>query len=801
MKENTPADARVKLIIGYSMLILLLFISIYYVYTEMKKVVDPDVHEQAFYERRRQINQIAVDLYRSEVIGQSLAIGQQRDFTKYRNAIDQVLFAIHRLSEEPMDTLQRARFDTISTLLIEKKQSMRLLLSAMNESNANELYNDNVERALHSQDSLLGEQRVRRRTVVKHSSYVKPRKKKGFFKRVADVFSGKPDTTLVTDTSREVIVDTLLNAYNPADTVATILKNIQLHVSENKEHARRTVNQRAREFRINGLQLSEKLNQLMAQVEQEEQLRLNTKLAQAQHIRARSITIISLLAISALVMAVVFLLLIWRDITRSNHYRAELEKAKAKAEELLASREQLMLTITHDIKAPLSSIIGYIDLLLRLVSEERPRFYLENMSASARHLLDLVHSFLDFHRLESRKVESSRVEFNPGELLEEIRHEFEPLVRAKQLHFDFHCERSLYSTFVSDPLQIRQMIENLLSNALKFTVGGHIGLSVEEKEGEVIFSVSDTGCGMSADEQKRIFQEFVRLPNAQNKQGVGLGLAIVSKLAPLLGGRVEVQSQTGCGSTFRILLPLQRSRFVRALMIDDDPLQRHLTQAMLESGGVTVCSCDTPDTLFAHLEAEEFDVLLTDMQMPAMSGLQLLEAVRASHLMQAQHIPVLALTARRDLTEQSLLEAGFAGVLYKPFSQGQLYATLCRFASSSLHFEALTAFSEDDPKAKAEIIHTFIVETQKNREQMLQALEAKDGETIFLLAHRLLPLFSMLGAKASMAPLEWLERGRGTALMNEEVVGKAQQVLKEMDFVIHEAEWLYTKKKTEWNHC
>ena len=280
--------------------------------------------------------------------------------------------------------------------------------------------------------------------------------------------------------------------------------------------------------------------------------------------RRRSAMIIAGIAAGAVLLSVVFLIVIWRDIARSNRYRSRLEEANRFAEELLASREKLMLAITHDFKAPLGSIMGYADLLSRLTVDERQRFYLDNMKTSSEHLLKLVTDLLDFHRLDLNKAEINRVTFHPARLLEEIHVSFEPLTSAKGLSLRCDIAPELKGPFVSDPLRLRQIVNNLLSNAVKFTAEGGVTLvACFVPDGDAAFSgshlrlsVIDTGKGMEPGDCERIFQEFTRLPGAQGEEGFGLGLSIVRMLVQLLEGRIEVESRLGEGSTFTLRVPL-----------------------------------------------------------------------------------------------------------------------------------------------------------------------------------------------------------------------------------------------------
>ena len=556
----------------------------------------------------------------------------------------------------------------------------------------------------------------------------------------------------------------------------------------------------------------------------------------------RSANIIAGIAIGAVFLSAFFLILIMRDITRSNRYRRQLEEANKRAEDLLVAREKLMLAITHDFKAPLGSIMGYTELLSRLTEDERQRFYLDNMKSSSEHLLKLVSDLLDFHRLDLNKAEVNRIVFNPAQLFEEIRVCFEPLTAAKGLVLQCHIAPELSEKYISDPLRIQQIVNNLLSNAVKFTQQGKITLTVGYNASKLTIAVADTGKGMASEDRERIFQEFTRLPGAQGEEGFGLGLSIVHKLVLLLEGTIDVQSTLGKGSCFTVVLPLfpvgksivenkpfgsrikkpskdtdvsleetdavPAMKVIRVLLIDDDKIQLNLTAAMLKQHNIDAVCCEQLEELIEQLRSSTFDVLLTDIQMPAINGFDLVKLLRASNIPQARNIPVIAVTARSEMDEKALHEHGFAGCLHKPFTVKELLVTLNEGQRSAdeahithdmqliadalpkdtlFNFSALTAFSEDDPEAACSIIRTFIEETGKNADRMQQALTDREVDGIAAMAHKLLPLFTLIGASESVASLRWLESCRGEEF-SEEVEKTTLEALEAVRKVVRAAE-------------
>ena len=540
-----------KIVIGYILLVGLLIGAFTYTMQQMNLLTTPTSLRDQLDHRRHITHRIISQLYDAESIGQTLRTGNLNEYYHYLKAMKEVNASIDTLETILTDTLQQARLDTVRTLLQNKQWNMYAVLEAMRNTPTDQIYQEQLDSLIAQQDSLLSTPHIRRKVITHHNSYTIHHKKKGFFKRLADVFApGKEDSTQVSNVIQEEYTDTLDEVYSPIDTISSMITGIQHKVFQTRQKETEMLNTRISSLRVIGSGLSQRVNQLLENIEHDEQEAARTKLMQEEEIRKEAAETMAKIAIAAFVLVLVFSIVIARDITRNNHYRRELEKAKSYAENLLVAREKLMLTITHDIKAPAGSIIGYIDLLIRLVNDRRQQFYLSNMKSSAQHLLALVTSLLDYHRLEAGKMDLHPVAFNPHELLTDIYNSFLPLAEKKQLQLDFKEKLPETLTLEGDPFRIRQIVENLLSNALKFTAAGGITLQAEYHGNQFVFSISDTGCGMTASEQERIFKEFTRLSSAQGQEGFGLGLSITRKLVELLLGRIDIESAPGKGSTF-----------------------------------------------------------------------------------------------------------------------------------------------------------------------------------------------------------------------------------------------------------
>ena len=729
------------------------------------------------------------------------------------------------------------RTDSLIGLLREKDANTVRLLRTLSEANDSMISAREVEQIIAEQDTIITQQRVQRRVIARRDTVVTQPKKKSFFRRLGEVFvPPRKDSAVQVQTTLEVATDTVLDAYNPVDSLHAKLRTI----AQQKRATNSVMQRRKRTLQRLDHALSARIDSLLKGYEQETLMRAREEAEYQKAVRHRSATIISGIAAGAVVLSVIFLVMIWRDVTRSNRYRRQLEEANRFAEELLASREKLMLAITHDFKAPLGSIMGYADLLSRLTVDGRQRFYLDNMKTSSEHLLKLVTDLLDFHRLDLNKAEINRVTFHPARLLEEIYVSFEPLTSAKGLSLKCEIDPELKGAFISDPLRLRQIVNNLLSNAVKFTSEGGITLTASfVPKGDSVFpgnhlklSVIDTGKGMDLGDRERIFQEFTRLPGAQGEEGFGLGLSIVRMLVQLLEGRIEVDSVLGKGSTFTLRVPLYpvrvgevesgelrvessvqhdsaapysaansqfstlHSPLINLLLIDDDRIQLTLTAAMLAQSGITSVTCPQLDELLEALRTDTFDVLLTDVQMPAMNGFDLLRLLRASNIPQAKTIPVIAVTARSDMKREEFLQHGFAGSLHKPFTVNELLAeigvlqadiaTVDAAPSSTLNFSALTAFSGDDPDAAKSILESFVTETRLNVDRLRQALETEDTDGIAAMGHKMLPLFTLLGANDLVTLLKELEASRGVPF-DEKIKEKSLAALNLIEDILEQA--------------
>lgn len=830
MEEKSGHITR-KVIVGYIVLILIAVCSVAYIYTIVEEVAVEEDSTRLPRQKTYLVTNTLSLLYESEALGQLLGM-PKNEFHHYNRCLDKAHRNIDTLRTLVTDSLQVLKIDTIDRLLEQKRWNTRRLLETWQESNAERLYAENIEKIISVQDTTVEEVEIQERVEVKQDTVVVPRKKRGFFKRLAEVFAPSDgDTSIVVNATREVVTDTLVNTYNPSDTIISVLKSIRDSVAGQRRHLSDLLGERAANLRYNNSVITSRINQLLRDIEEEDMEASLERMLKKQRLLRNTSHLIGGIAIASVVIAVLFLFFIARDISRSQYYRMQLEKAKKYAEDLLHSREKLILTISHDIRAPLSSIIGYIELLLRRHPDERQQYFLENMKASSDHILSLVNDLLDFHRLEAGEMEiHHQVPFRVTTLFQEIYTSFKPLAEGKGLQFVLNeKEGGPDCVFAGDPMRIRQIIGNLLSNAIKFTQEGRVVITVRvSASGNASGSVSaspyrleatvhDSGPGIAETEQEKIFGEFTRLEGTEETEGFGLGLSITRKLISLMGGTLSLQSRLGKGSDFTVTLPLRlaenqtgrdasveggqpvdevpvfQGKEICCLLVDDDPLQLALTEELLKQSCVRVVCCTNPHRVLEELKQTVFNAVITDIQMPGLDGFRLLRMIRDSGIPGADTLPVIALSASAANEEEHYRAAGFTAFLRKPFTAAQLISLLNTLltarleVNTRLHFESLTAFAGEDRAASLSILRTFTEETGKSIALLQKALAEADRQESARISHKLIPLFTMLGANTLVQHLRILEKNDeeltddGWKHLLSEVIAQATSVVKQVN--------------------
>ncbi|MDB2606289.1 ATP-binding protein, partial [Zobellia sp.] len=490
--------------------------------------------------------------------------------------------------------------------------------------------------------------------------------------------------------------------------------------------------------------------------------------------------------------------LITKDYWKVETYRMKLEKEKKFSESLLKSREQLISTVSHDLRTPLNTISGYSELLESTALSEKQTGYIKNVKSASEYVGNLVNDLLDFSKLEAGKLKIEKVPFIPEHLIQETAENLQAIHAHKGLKLVLEIAPQLQQTVLGDPFRIRQVLTNLMGNAFKFTEKGQIKIIAtaakkKDKGVSAKIQVIDTGIGIAKEKQRLIFKEFTQADSDTDKKfgGHGLGLTISKKLAELLKGNLTLESKVGTGSTFTLQLPLEITAAVektnkempymapklRMLIIDDDTALLHMLRELAESMGITAHTF----TNFLSIEKNShlaYDIVLTDIQMPQVTGFEVLKKLKSDKYAHYTNQPIVAMTGRRDLEPEAYIGVGFSQVLQKPFTKGELVATLKLLGittqkeevkeekraivdqeSKLYNLDIIHSFLGKNEDAIQDVLHTFLIDTETNMLLLEETVTAKDHTQVNQVAHRMLPMFRQLKVENCVAILEKMELG------------------------------------------
>lgn len=637
--------------------------------------------------------------------------------------------SIIAVNEASRDYIQKrsAADSTISSLLKEEQKNLKQLSDAMaGKPNKNYLH-DKVKSLNTGKDSILVHSKAPQTHEAKKTTVEVLKTRKGFFRRLADAFKKEHAETLsVKQDSNRAVIDSVTTPVNVAGNVANILEQIdkkeKVETQDHKQH----INREMEELKMVSAKLALRSAKHLSDVHQREKDAMQESISKAMEARKHLLWQMELLAIVAFLAIVVMIWLIWRDAKKERIYQENLEAANEEIQRIMNQRERLLLTITHDIKAPAASISGFIDLMKDYVSNPQGIECLQNIKNSAAHLSHLVASLLDYHQLENGLMKVQPTSFSPAQLVAESVEGMRLRAEEKGLEISFECKMKGMGTsdspmkkefFRADAFRIRQILDNLVSNAIKYTDQGSVTIQAQVSKvmGKpmLTLSVKDTGKGMTNEEKQKVFHAFTRLKSAQGIEGTGLGLSITQELVSLLGGEIILHSTQGKGSTFIVTIPVEpapkeetqnknqtgvgddkaldsnpeekendsaspqvseekkKPEFAnhKILILDDDKLQLQLLQEMLRRiVGDTwqVFACNHVMDALTTLHNEQPALMLMDIEMPEMNGMDMI-----AHINHTQ-MTVVAMTAHDTSILEQLQNAGFDDCLFKPFSMEKL---------------------------------------------------------------------------------------------------------------------------------
>ncbi|MCC4211696.1 hybrid sensor histidine kinase/response regulator [Leeuwenhoekiella parthenopeia] len=766
--KNTKRSITLKVLTGYIMIGLLVFLAIWLIYPELKKVIYPPQQEQTANKKLTYISNALSYLYKAETIGRTaMATGSLDQFNTYTQVADSIDQAIDSLQLITARKNQKTQLDSIQLLLGEKTKNIKTMVRLRQEQYSRNYY-----------DEALSE-------LIKEDIYFED-------------YANDPRLDSLDPYSKKVVVDLMeyirkdnadkdQNMTAMAQTVRETLARIE---ARKKELELNIIN-RENNLLGNDRNLNLKIRNLLNALERESSLTAREREAELNNRIAAITKTLQIIGLISIVLAIGFIILIFKDASRSQQYNKDLQKSNEVTQSLLKSREQLMATITHDMRSPLNTVIGFTDLLKKTPLEPKQQRYLETVEKSGDYILNLVNDLLDFSKLEAGKIKIENIPFNPEKLVNDVLVVSLPKPLKEGIEITTHIGEEVNQLFISDPFRIKQILSNLVTNAYKFTQSGSITITANYQSGELIFKVIDTGCGIPKEQQEHIFKEFAQAEKTTQRKfgGFGLGLSISRRLTTLLKGDLKLESTPHKGSTFTLIIPVKKSGQLEespsknqspaatekiliqhVLLVDDEPAQLQLARALFANYDLQVTTAFNGAEALELLNKNRPDLILTDIQMPVMDGISLIKELKKSK--QLKTIPVIALSGNATLKKSDYRFFGFATHLEKPFKPADLIQTVetigmlktkasiaegDHIESKKTHFSLnqLRAFTGNDQQALASILHIFTTSTAEN----LLALEQNkhDTDSIKEIAHKMLPMIRQLEAHTLIALLEKLE--------------------------------------------
>jgi len=712
-----------KIVAGYLLLMAVIGCMVAIVLHERKRVAEIEQESINIFQTQSNISTTHRYITVLATLGESVMMWSDENYDIYHARRMKADSLLQILREQCKEFIRLEQVDSLRFLLLNKEEHLFQMNGIFREQK-------HIDSLLVNQYSLVTSQVSEPRTIT--------RKKKG----IAGWFGGKETVQLP-----------------PANTRMKAWGNELISLQEER---RRNIEIYMDSLRLHNRELNRKLRTLITSLDEQALLALQNKEIRLKDSYDYSTLVITGLIIFSIILLIVSYFIIQRDIREKARNKERLEETIEQNTALLEMRKNIILTISHDIRAPLNIISGNAELAMDTREKKRRNTHLNNIRIVCKHVVHLLNNLLDVYRLNEAKETRNDVSFNLNNLLERVASGFSHVVTNKGILFRPEFKNTDVNLY-GDVDRIEQILDNLLTNAVKFTESGTIELNARYHDGVLLLEVKDSGIGMSPETLSRIFRPFERLTSAANVDGVGLGLAITKGVVKLLGGKIDVTSDIGHGTTFRIILPLNitdeplesENRILpylehlpkNVLVIDDDTMSLTMIKEMLERNGVSCTACSNARELVKEMRKRDYDLLLSDIRMPGTNGFEILNLLRNSNIGNSRTIPVIAMTARGDREKDAFVGSGFADCVYKPFSMNELLNTI---SAAMPHKEPEEPCAPDfdtftaDVRDKRKLLRTFISQSNRDIKDLWSAMEAEDRTGLREIAHKIQPSLELL---------------------------------------------------------
>ena len=757
---------RIKIFLGYVLIVVIIF-SFWKVlsYSRLELLKLENIINETEYARK---NIYKAHLYITKLVtlGESVIAWNESDYNKYhhqRLKTDSVLIEI--IKSSGVNSLLPGQIDSLRALLETKEMQLFRIMQAVQSW-------EKSDSILANELPVIATQSVRMKTITQ--------KKKG----IAGLF-GKKETVQVPYITNEI------QDFNERLTSARDWRNNQMEAY-------------ADSLRLQNRLLNHKLYDFVSSLDNQIQQSFTEQYQKITETIWKSFRLFAIVISIVIVLFVISFFIILSDLRKEEKIKVKLQQSVQENEDLLEMRKRIILTVSHDIRGPLGNIHNCADLASQTREKKKREPYLEDIRHSCHHILHLVNDLMDAYRINEAGDLRNDTPFYLDRFLQRISEEFSRKAVAKALFLQYEHQNSSF-VVKGDADKLEQVLANLLTNAIKFTPSGTISFYSKYLEGKLHIEIRDTGIGMDEETQKRIFAPFERAAQNVNSEGFGLGLFLTKGLVKVLNGIITVESAPGKGSIFRLEIPLPETDELveedkpdsdsitilpkNVLVVDDDPILLKIAEDMLGRKGVSCTTCMNFQEVVAALGKSDYDMVLTDVQMPDTDGFALLRLLRNSDIGNSRIIPVAVMTARGDGNSGIYEKEGFAGCIHKPFNIHALLTFLSTIMSQikvsqtgDFDFSCMLDSTDD----YEHMMSLVIMESRKEIEELKTAIKTTNRESMRKTIHRMMPVWEILGKEHMLHDFQ--ERLYDMNTSDETICEQGIQIIEWIEKLIKEAE-------------
>lgn len=818
---TTEQNLKLKLTLGYIFLIGIFTLSILYILREVKNLnVSKD---DLLTENTKviELGTIVSDLYAAENSGRLALLSYDKKAVKlYHNQLDSLVARIEILKENNIQNENlKNKLDTITSIINLKSLTFDQVLQVQSKYINFDIYSETKSRIKEVQNS--GDtQKIVIDTVVKETT---------FLGRIKESFKNKDQERKerIARQNAKIIEQQEAIQKENQQKINQATENIFLAAKKNESKLLKRYYDKEALLIKRNQELSNRLRDLLSEVEKIVIATSNTKYESSKNVIDKVSNNIAKIGIIISVIALFFGFVILRDLNKSALNKQKLQKLNHDMQDLMKQKSFFMATISHDMVSPINSLLGFSALLQNTIKLPKQKEYLKNIVQSTKYIKKMVDDLSLFSNLEYNKIKIKTGKFNFNDLLQNILNNLKNSADKKQIDLIFNIDEKLNANFLSDSFRIQQILTNVISNAIKFTHKGEVRVDANLDNNLAIIKITDTGIGIKIENKDDLFVEFVQAHNNNESYGgSGLGLNITKRLVGLLNGSIHFESEHNKGTVFYITIPLKyfeedsetekkadyeydnakKLENKKILVIDDDPLQLKLIEEIFSNKVKKLTTLENGALAKEVLQQEQYQLIITDMQMPYYSGLKVIEDIRS--LENYKNTPVIALTGKIDFDELEYKKLGFNHYMRKPLNINTLYNTIYKILriktkvketvstqnSSTIKlnyddFNLTDLFNllENDKEAAKLILESFFTSSKADIEVLNNAFTNNDIEKVKQTAHKMLPMFRQLKINEIVEKLILLEQ-KTTELSAEEMKNTIAEITKKTPLIIKEIE-------------